>query len=58
MVYDPNETPGERRLVTATVRAECRGISASDTRDGLGVTLQIGDPNLGQTTVALPAQPR
>ena len=55
---DPDIMPGERRLVTATVQANCRGITAAQIRDALAVTLQIGDPNLGQTTAALAAQAR
>ena len=50
--------PYPRRLVTATVRANCRGITAAQIRGALAVTLQIGDPNLGQTTAVLAARSR
>ena len=56
--YDPDEKPGERRLVTARVRTACAGITAAAIRAGLGVTLQIGNPDLAETTVAVTTTPR
>ena len=51
-------TSGQRRLVTARVQTSCDGIAAATIRAGLAVTLQIGDPDIAETTAALTAQPR
>jgi hypothetical protein len=55
---DPEIMPGERRLLTARVRADCRGVTAAQIKAGLGVTIQAGDLSTAVTTVALPATPR
>ena len=57
-VQDPNEKSGQRRLVTARVQTSCDGIAAATIRAGLGVTLQIGHPDIAETTAVLAAQPR
>lgn len=56
--HDPNLMPEQRRLVTARVQTDCPSVTAVDIRTGLGMTLQIGDPNLGTTTAALAGQVR
>jgi hypothetical protein len=55
---DPNLMLGKRRLLLVRGQTVCGGVPATQMKGGPGVTLQISDPNLAQTTAVLAATPR
>ena len=45
--HDSDLMPEQRQLVTARMQTDCPSVTAADIGTGLGMMLQIGDPNLG-----------
>jgi hypothetical protein len=54
---DPERMPGGRVLATARVRCDCRGITATNIRNSVGVTVGYSDPELAEARVVLQAVP-